>query len=107
MKRGETVVFAQREKRAVSVRDFVPSVKVTLAVSLCTPVFRRAVWTLVVASVPLLEALAVPSLRPSSEKATERMLRPVTFAVLVVLTQPARPLRRAVPFGLVSVAERT
>ena len=68
---------------------------------------RCTVLTLVVTSVPLLEALAVPSLRPSSEKATERMLRPVTLAVLVVLTQPATPVRRAVPFGVVSVAERT
>ena len=47
------------------------------------------------------------SLRPSSEKATDRMLRPLTLTVLVVLTQPATPVRRAVPLGVVSVAERT
>ena len=47
------------------------------------------------------------SLRPSSENATERMLRPLTLTVLVVLTQPATPVRRAVPLGVVSAAERT
>ena len=81
-----------------------PSVKVTLAVSLWTP----ALVTLTFAVTWLfLETLAVPSLRPSSEKTTDRMLRPLTLTVLVVLTQPETPLRRAVPLGVVSVAERT
>ena len=63
VKRGAISCSTQRVKRAVSVRAFVPSVKVTLAVSLWTPVFSVTL-TLVVASVPLLEALAVRELAP-------------------------------------------